>query len=903
MAPLQANRRDLFPGDSEMARRMRQLDWTSTDVGPPEQWPENLRTAVSLCLTSRFPIVLWLGPRLSVLYNDAYIPFLGSAKHPRVLGRPGQECWGEIWDDIGPRLNKVMAGGEATWLEDYLFFFARKLPLEEVYVTFTYAPIIAADGRGVDGVFCPCYETTEKVVGARRLETLRKLGVRTGEARSVLTVCRQAAVVLRANPQDVPFAAIYIVDDRRKHITLSAGAVPGGESHLPYRMGLDEGTASGWPLVEVVADEQPRWVSLDDLGAHLPGRAWPEPIREAMVLPVPAAGRDHPAGVLVLGVGQRRVLDNDYRTFFDLVAGQVGSALDKALAYQSERRRAEGLAEIDRVKTAFFSNVSHEFRTPLTLLLGPLEDCLADEQGNLPEAQRQRLEIAHRNSLRLLKLVNTLLDFSRIQAGRVQASYEPVDLGSLTADLASNFRAACEQVGIQLRILCHAGPGSSDIAYVDRDMWEKVVLNLLSNAFKFTLVGSITVSLRFERGMAQLSVMDTGKGIPAAALPHLFERFYQVPGAEGRTREGSGIGLSLVAELVKLHGGSVRVTSAPGSGSHFTVSIPLGTAHLPADQISPRRYRRSIAASTRSFVEEALRWLPGMALRRETDASALMSALEPQQQSSRLGRPRILWADDNADMREYVERLLGPLYEVQAVTNGELALEAARISPPDLVLSDVMMPRMDGFELLRELRSDPLTRDVPVILVSARAGEESRIEGLEAGADDYLIKPFSARELLARVVGALRLAEVRRKALLQEEQLRGEMVDILESMSDGFMALDPDWRIRYVNAAAEITNNMKRETLLGRNLWEAFPELSGTEFAHNLRRAMTERVSIRAEAYYPPYDRWFALNVYPIKEHQLGYYGRDITEQKRAADAQLRLQQERDEILDRLNLQ
>lgn len=903
MALLQASRGNLFPGDSEMARRMRQLDWTSTVVRPPEQWPENLRTAVSLCLTSRFPIVLWLGPQLGVLYNDAYIPFLGPAKHPRVLGRPGQECWGEIWHDIGPRLDTVLATGEATWLEDHLFFFARRLPLEEVYFTFTYSPIIAADGRGVDGVFCPCFETTEKVVAARRLETLRKLGVRTGEARSVTTVCREAAAVLRQNSQDVSFAAIYLVDERGKHLTLSAGGVPGAESHLPRRIGLDKTAASGWPLAEVVADQQARRVSLDAVGAQLSGTLWPEPIRESMILPVPAAGRDHPAGVLVLGVGQRRVLDDEYRTFFDLIAGQVGAALDKSLAYQSERRRAEGLAELDRAKTAFFSNVSHEFRTPLTLLLGPLEDCLADDGGSLPEAQRQRLEIAHRNSLRLLKLVNTLLEFSRIEAGRVQASYEPVDLGSLTADLASNFRAACEQAGIRLTILCRPDPASSDIAYVDRDMWEKIVLNLLSNAFKFTLEGSITVSLRLGGGRAQLSVVDTGTGIPATALPHLFERFYQVPGAEGRSREGSGIGLSLVSELVKLHGGVVRVTSAPGTGSHFTVSIPLGKAHLPADRIAPRRHRASIAASTRSFVEEALRWLPGSAPSRGIDGPALISPLEPQHQASRLGRPRILWADDNADMREYVERLLGPSYEVQAVTNGELALEAARISPPDLVLSDVMMPRMDGFELLRELRSDPKTRDLPVILVSARAGEESRIEGLQAGADDYLVKPFSARELLARVAGALRLAEVRRKALLQEQQLRGELVDLLENMTDGFMAVDQDWTIRYVNAAAEIDNNRKRETLLGRNLWEAFPGLAGTDFEHHLRRGMKERVAIKAEAYYSPYGRWYAMTVYPIKEHQLGFYGREITEQKRAAEVQLRLQHERDDVLQRLNLQ
>ena len=231
------------------------------------------------------------------------------------------------------------------------------------------------------------------------------------------------------------------------------------------------------------------------------------------MLPIPSTRAHEPAGLLVAGVSARLRLDEQYRGFLELVAGQIGTAVANARAYEEEKKRAEALAELDRAKTAFFSNVSHEFRTPLTLMLGPVEDALADPAEPLPPRQRERLETAHRSSLRLLKLVNTLLDFSRIEAGRVQAVYEPTDLAALTAELASNFRSACEKAGLRLVVDC---PPLPQPVYVDRDMWEKVVLNLLSNAFKFTFEGEIAVRLRAVGDAVELAVHDTGTGIPAA---------------------------------------------------------------------------------------------------------------------------------------------------------------------------------------------------------------------------------------------------------------------------------------------------------------------------------------------------------------------------------------------------
>ena len=886
----------LFPGESELARRMRSFDWSDSDLGPPGRWPENLRTAVSLCLTSRFPILIWWGPDLNVLYNDAYIPFLGRAKHPSSLGRPGREVWAEIWDTIGPMLEGVRRTGAATWSDDFLFFFERDLPREEVHVRFTYGPILAADGRTVEGVFCPCTEITDEVVGARRLETLRQLGVKSPESRSVRAACAEAARVLSGDPHDIPFAAIYVVDEAGDGASLVASAGLPEDHPLPPSASLAAGDATPWPLAAVLRSGRAEEVrDLRRLAGPLPGSPWPEPPSRAVVLPVPAPNHGGLAGLLALGVSPRRVWDAPYRAFFDLVAGHIGTALADAGAHEAERRRADALAEIDRAKTAFFSNVSHEFRTPLTLMLGPVEDALADADEPLPPGQRERLETAHRSGLRLLKLVNTLLDFSRIEAGRARASYEPTDLAALTAELASNFRSACEKAGLRLVVDC---PPLPEPVFVDRDMWEKVVLNLVSNAFKFTLEGEVVVRLGPVGGAVELSVRDTGTGIPAGELPRIFERFHRVDGARGRTHEGTGIGLALVQELVRLHGGSVRAESTLGRGSTFVVSVPLGNAHLPADSVGASRPPAATAVGAAAFVEEALRWLPDEEASRASPtahSAPKSSGLDPASEGGDSRRPRILWADDNADMRDYVRRLLEPRYDVEAVPDGEAALAAARASPPDLVLSDVMLPRRDGFGLLGALRADPRTATIPVILLSARAGEESRVEGLEAGADDYLVKPFGARELLARVHAHLEMDRLRREASRREQALlegtraaKERLEAVLRSISDGFIALDRDWRYVSVNDRACESMGMRREEILGRRIWDLYPDTVGTRFEAELRRAAAGRETRVFEYYYPERDRWYENRAYP-SEDGLSIFFAEITERRRAEAERERL--------------
>ncbi len=439
----------------------------------------------------------------------------------------------------------------------------------------------------------------------------------------------------------------------------------------------------------------------------------------------------------------------------------------------NELRDANGrLAELDAAKTEFFSNISHEFRTPLTLMLGPLEDALAENDGVEDAALRQRLETVHRNALRLLRLVNSLLDFSRVEAGRMSALFEPPDLAAVTAELASTFRSAVERGGLAFEVDC---PPLPQPVHVDRGMWEKIVLNLLSNAFKHTFKGGIAVRLRSSGTSIVLEVEDSGVGIAAPEIPRLFERFHRVQGAASRSHEGTGIGLSLVRELVHLHGGTVSVESAPGLGSRFTVSLQAGHAHLPPSSIGTSAATVP-AKLAETFVEEALQWLP------ETSDPLAASGAAPTTGPASARKPRVLWADDNQDMREYVRRLLNSDYEVIAVPDGQAALEAALADPPDLVLSDVMMPRLDGFGLLKALRANERTRRLPVILLSARAGGGSALEGLDTGADDYLVKPFSSRELLARVRTHMDLARQRRAWENElEERVRERTAELLAS--------------------------------------------------------------------------------------------------------------------------
>jgi PAS domain S-box-containing protein len=830
----------IFAGRGEMASLIRTMDWSKTPLGAIDAWPPSLRTAVSICLGSRHPIVLWWGPERWMFYNDGYRPMLGESKHPQFLGRPGKECWAEIWGIIGPMMDQVIETGEATWSENLFLLMRRFGYLEETYYTFSYSPIRDEAGRP-SGIFNACTETTRRVLGDRRMKALRQMAV---AARTIHEAARLCAAILGQNRHDIPFALVYLLDDRgdRMHLVAQIGLEPGTPaSPVTWDTGTPD---AGWPLTRVAR----RGVAevVEHLGRRfdcLPTEPWDESPDKAMLLPIARPGFDRSAGVLVLGISPRRAFDDDYRGFFDLVANHVATAVSNARAYEDERRRAEQLAELDRAKTAFFANVSHEFRTPLTLILGPIEDALS--HGAL---DGENLLAVHRNALRLLRLVNSLLDFSRIEAGCPQSSFEPTDLPVLTAGLAGSFQSLVESAGMKLLVDC---PPLPEPVYVDRSHWEKVVLNLVSNAFKFTFEGEIAVRLRAREGHVELSVSDTGTGIPAHELPKVFDRFHRIEGARGRSFEGTGIGLALVSELVKTHGGTLRAESIVGRGSTFIVSIPFGANHLPKDQIALETNAALGPPEVHAALLEARQWVRSLDSEPTPGTVTGSAAVEPVARDGR----RILVADDSADMSEYIVRLLTPHWQVEVVRDGEAALASALASPPDLVLSDVMMPRMNGVALLRALRSDARTESVPVVLLSARAGQEAVLEGLETGADDYLVKPFSARELVTRVRTHIGMASVRRSAAEAAKELAATRAILLRASETrlqrlaeagiiGITVSDGRRMVEANDAFLAMVGYSRDDLEKGGLAWD---DLTPPEWGH-VRAAMREQIDIQGFA-------------------------------------------------------
>ncbi len=636
----------VFSGDSEMAVRMRALDWSATPLGPIEQWPQDLRTSLRIVLDSA-----------------------------RVLEQERQ-----------PEIEKLRASEQRLEETSRLYREQQQAAIKlQIQVDLLQQLPVAAWTLNPDG--------TPDFVNRVWLE-----------------FAGQTLEFVRSNPE-AWMNAVH-PEDRDKVIrTFWEGVSTGRGFVFENRSLRAQDGIYRWHLQQAV------------------------PLHDAH-------------GNVIKFVGTTTDIDE-------------------------QKRVEESLAAVDRAKTTFFSNVSHEFRTPLTLMLGPLEEIQKEAREQLSPAHLELLATMRRNGLRLLKLVNTLLDFSRMEAGRAQTSYQPTDLASFTSEIASAFDSAMKNAGLRFSVEC---PPLADPVYVDRDMWEKIVLNLLSNAYKFTFEGEVALSLKSVDGAVELQVRDTGVGIPDEHREHVFERFHRIEKARVRTYEGTGIGLALVQELVKLHGGNVRVDSTVGIGSTFTVTIPSGADHLPTERIQAAKTLASPTIRADAYVEELKQWLgiePGIAV----DAGSLphqASRTPSPEPAASAKRELIVLADDNADMRHYLSRLLSERYEVHAAADGLQALEVTQKLRPALVLADVMMPQLDGFGLLRAIREDASLASTPVILVSARAGEESRVEGLEADADDYLIKPFAARELLARVAAHVKMASLRRETAEREERIRSE---------------------------------------------------------------------------------------------------------------------------------
>ena len=718
---------------------MRQLleatDWSATPLGPVASWPKSLQVIVDTAMSSRIPMLVCWGPDLVMVYNDGYRSLLGQTKHPAAWGRSVRDVWPEVWDVIGPMFEGVLAGGPATWVEDELLVVDRNGFLEEAYFTWTYGAIHDEEG-GVAGILNVATETTTKVLVERR---------------AVLTSELLALVAHASNPAEVRERALRVLRSRTV-------------DHLDADLVWEAGDSA----------------QLDRPGVH--------------VVPVVEPGRDEPSAHLVLTENPRRPWDSGLQAYAELCASHIASVLGGLRHLDDERGRAQSLVELDVAKSEFFANVSHELRTPLTLIAGPVHDALLDP--DLEAGHRRRLEMVRANTERLSSLVDRILDLTRVEAGAVEAHRVAADVEELTRGIAASFRPAIERLGLVFDVECEEVDSE---AYVDVDMFERILLNLLSNALKFTPRGRISLRLRTDSDGYAVSVTDTGIGIAERDLDRVFDRFHQLDRRdERRSREGAGIGLPLVKQLVGLLDGTITVTSTEGSGSTFTVHLPWGSPSVSAQRpsITPR--------PVESFLSEVSSWGPGEADEAdEGDGADRAAAVEPARGAAATGeaadgavpvRSTLLVVEDNRDMRDYLARHLVVDYDVVSARDGVEALALMRSDRPSIVLADVMMPRMDGLTLVREIRDDPDLRDLPVVLLSAKAGVEASTTGLLEGADDYVVKPFEPEELRARLAANL----VRSRSRSRDAAwLRA----IVSAIQDPFVISDAEGRVLEMNAA------------------------------------------------------------------------------------------------------
>lgn len=778
---------------SELGARFAAFDWSSTPLGPISTWPGDLRAAVGICLTSRFPMLVWWGSEYVMIYNDGYRPMLGT-KHPKALGSPGKDVWPEIWDIVGPMLDSVMKSGVATWSRDQQLMLERNGYLEECYFTFSYSPIAVESGQ-VAGVFTAVMETTDHVLSERRLGTLGVLSRRLGEASDADHVRRLATAVLGSNPQDHPLAVM--VDARALPVDPRDLDVP-----EPLQADVYAAATQAVTLGRQVHQDLPAPVHLENGPGGLA-------VAGLHALPIKLPSDDEMSEVLVIGRSAHRGWDSALATYLALCVTHLGTALRDIRLLDTERQRAETAEALDAVKSAFFTNLSHELRTPLTLISGPISDVLADPR--LADDQRERLELVDRNTVRLARMVDAMLDFGRMAASKVQPHVVPLDVSLQTRTMAESFAQAFRRAGLQFVTECD---DAGRPAYLDRDMYERIVLNLLSNALKYTPSGTVTLRLQCDADGFAVSVTDTGIGIRKRDLKRVFERFEQLPRpGKARSHEGAGIGLAMVKQLTELMGGEVEVESDLGLGSTFTIRLPWGqpqTGPVEGRSITPR--------TIDAFLAETEGWDLPYAAEAAPVETATHAAGQSQTGSSvgssASGRPRLLVAEDNSDMRTYLRGALSTDYDIELVPDGAAALERCLAVRPDIVLADAMMPGLDGFELTRAIRRNSALRHLPVLILSARAAESDTEEGLTSGADDYVSKPFSLTELRARLASNLERSRARlrdaawRRAVMESfkdalliTDANGEVVEVNESFTqllgyaagDGHLAMPHPW--------------------------------------------------------------------------------------------------------------
>jgi signal transduction histidine kinase/CheY-like chemotaxis protein len=587
-----------------------------------------------------------------------------------------------------------METGRAYHSNDQQLIINRHGYPEEAYFTFSLSAIRDTDGKIV-GLFNAITETTPHILYERRLHVLRRLGTLSITADdSLASTCRAAVEVIGKNRKSVPFAAVFLSET--PHHTPRRVASYGFDESVAAACELVAAAPMNGPVLEVL--EHGGTVLVSGLRERYPGLFAPGPLGpltpdQAFVLPVVMLGTRKPTGVLIIGINPYWRPDEAYTAFAAMAARQLGVIITDAVSYQYERRRQRALEELDRARTEFFQNVTHELRAPLTMLLTPLQDILDEPGVVLPAAARDTVETSVRAGDRLQRVVDALLDVSRAESGALIADREEIDLATVTADVVEGFRPIVED-RLRLRV---DTPSEPLRAYVDRTMWTTIVSNLVNNALKYTPKGEVSVSLSGDDSQVVLTVSDTGIGIPQDEQAHIFERFHRVPGDQ---QSGSGIGLALVADMTAAHGGSVRVASEPGQGSQFVVVLP--------------RYNGS-----------------------PVDSSVVETTAAPILDDEASGdRPRLLVIEDEPDLRGYITKIFTKDgYAVEAVPDAEAALSwlAERAeNPPDMVITDVMLPGQTGLDVLAIIRQDERLARVPVIVLTARAEAEVSDRGIRS---------------------------------------------------------------------------------------------------------------------------------------------------------------------------
>jgi signal transduction histidine kinase len=475
----------------------------------------------------------------------------------------------------------------------------------------------------------------------------------------------------------------------------------------------------------------------------------------------------------------------EYQTRLEAMVDERTAQL--SVANRSLEKSVHRLEALDRAKSEFFANVSHELRTPLTMILGPVGSLLDGSAGPLGPDQRLLLDAVMDHSRRLLRQVSNLLDVAKLEAGHMRLRFEPVDASDLVEGLVVSARGAAEARGLALAF---ETTRPAEPVHVDADQFEKVVLNILGNAMKFTPPGGrIVVRVDETAGFVRIAISDTGEGIPPGERERIFDRFTQVDGSATRRHGGTGIGLALAREIAALHAGHIDVESEVGRGSTFTVWVPKGTGHVTED-VADRRVRdvdvpvkRRATDRERVPAVEVLEDARALQVA-DVDRAGGEVAEEGTFEGADPAASRVLVVEDDGDVRRYLAFALRDRFRVLAAPDGLRGLDAALRFAPDAVVCDVMMPGIDGVELVRRLRADPAGRGIPVLLITARADPESRMRGLEAGADDFLVKPFSTRELVTRLRNLVVLRASERELARRNDALERALGELRRAQSD-----------------------------------------------------------------------------------------------------------------------